>query len=538
MIRSGLFDRLDDALNPIVVKELRQAVQSKFVVAVLLLFLILQLGVLGVFLITQGMLSSGGTNFDFQAGREAFMILQAILLATCMLFLPAYTGLRMGAERSDVNVDLLFITTIQPRSIVSGKVLAAIILALVIFSACTPFMTFTYLLRGLDLFSIAFVVLIDFAAVLLSVQLAVLVAAIPGNRILKAVLGLALLTGLVFIYAGTVSATVELVRVGLASFETWTFWGPVGCCAGIALMVSGLLYVWSTALISAPTTNRIMPIRIYMLIVWVLTAVIFGCVDWILGDRVAPVIWLFVMLGMYAVGFLTAISEWEQYPARVARRIPRRWWLRFPAFFFFGGAAGGVLFTAGIIGLTFLAAFAWDKFMIGRGSSALRPAVREFEVFFDAAGLLAIYLFCYGMTAIPVRRLLGMRVQHQHTWIVALLLLAFGCAVPFLIAFFVMFGRWNYNQDYYWLLGNPFVAAADHPHGDSFLLFSLVWAGAALAVNLLWMLRQCRAFRPVDRGHVVVLTDEPFRAAAEKPGDATQTRGDAPHTSPIGLKDA
>src|SRR5262249_44895141 len=47
----GILAWLDDGLNPIVVKELRQAVRSRFVVAVLLLFLLLQVLYIGVYLV-------------------------------------------------------------------------------------------------------------------------------------------------------------------------------------------------------------------------------------------------------------------------------------------------------------------------------------------------------------------------------------------------------------------------------------------------------------------------------------------------------
>ena len=53
------------------------------------------------------------------------------------------------------NVDLLFISTLKPRAIMAGKLQSAVILVLMVFSACAPFMTFTYLLRGLDMPTIA-----------------------------------------------------------------------------------------------------------------------------------------------------------------------------------------------------------------------------------------------------------------------------------------------------------------------------------------------------------------------------------------------
>ena len=50
---SGLIDRIDDWINPIVVKELRQAVKSRLVTGVLLLFLSVQLVIMGMYLAFQ-----------------------------------------------------------------------------------------------------------------------------------------------------------------------------------------------------------------------------------------------------------------------------------------------------------------------------------------------------------------------------------------------------------------------------------------------------------------------------------------------------
>ena len=52
--QGGVRSRMDDWLNPIVVKELRQAVQGKFVAAALLLLLIIQLAALGIYIVSNG----------------------------------------------------------------------------------------------------------------------------------------------------------------------------------------------------------------------------------------------------------------------------------------------------------------------------------------------------------------------------------------------------------------------------------------------------------------------------------------------------
>src|SRR5262245_48681717 len=101
----NLLARLDDRLNPIVIKELRQAVQSRLVAWALLVFLGLQLLVLGVMLLAREGRSGG--DMEFTAGREVFMVLQGILLGSCMLFVPIYSGVRLAMERADANVDLL-----------------------------------------------------------------------------------------------------------------------------------------------------------------------------------------------------------------------------------------------------------------------------------------------------------------------------------------------------------------------------------------------------------------------------------------------
>ena len=213
----GIWERLSDRLNPIVVKELRQAVRSRFVVTVLLLFLLVQVCYLGLHLVL-GQIGGSMESLEFKAGRDVFAALQGILSFTCMLFIPLYTGLRLSAERSEINVDLMFITTLRPGAIISGKMAAALVLCLMIFAACAPFMVFTYFLRGVDWPSIFFVVILDFLVVIATVQLAVFIAVIPANRVLKALLGVGGLLLLLIILYLMLHSTLILLLFGLGNF--------------------------------------------------------------------------------------------------------------------------------------------------------------------------------------------------------------------------------------------------------------------------------------------------------------------------------
>ena len=71
---SGVKVSLSDRINPIVVKELRQAAQSRFVIAALLTLLTIQIFAIGIYI-----LASGASLFGFDAGRQSFLMLFSIL---------------------------------------------------------------------------------------------------------------------------------------------------------------------------------------------------------------------------------------------------------------------------------------------------------------------------------------------------------------------------------------------------------------------------------------------------------------------------
>ena len=87
--------RFDGLINPIAVKELRQAVQGKFIMGILLLFLTIAVIILGVVSVLYG------EEFnDFSSGREIFQIFLGLLIGTCLLFLPLYAGVRLSFDRN------------------------------------------------------------------------------------------------------------------------------------------------------------------------------------------------------------------------------------------------------------------------------------------------------------------------------------------------------------------------------------------------------------------------------------------------------
>ena len=139
----NLFAALDNRINPIAIKEMRQAVRSRYITLLLQLYLLTELLVSGIFLLTFDTknLTSGGT--------ELFTPLVILLFIVNLVCVPVYTSTRLTREVR--GNDAMFSSTLTPMQIVRGKFYCGLIISLLLFSAAAPFIILTYLLRGLDI---------------------------------------------------------------------------------------------------------------------------------------------------------------------------------------------------------------------------------------------------------------------------------------------------------------------------------------------------------------------------------------------------
>ena len=165
-------------LNPVIVKELRQAVRSWTVTGMLLLFLVVLFITSLGFLITQ----SFDVNSDLQLGGTVFSVFVVLLAGASILFIPLYTAVRVAFERQENNPDLLYVTTLSPFRIMLGKFLCSAYIVLLFFSACMPFMAFTNLLRGVDLPTVFYILFLLFVMVCGANTVAIFFACLPVSR--------------------------------------------------------------------------------------------------------------------------------------------------------------------------------------------------------------------------------------------------------------------------------------------------------------------------------------------------------------------
>ena len=518
----GIHDRISDAINPIAVKELRQAVHSNFLVAALVLFLGIQLLIVGLFLANESL--SGAPN----AGRSIFSALIYVLLVASLLFVPAYAGIRLAIERSVDNVDLLFITTLRPWSVIWGKFLAALALTVLFFSVGMPFIVSTYLLRGIDLLSIFGWMAINFVVVAVCIQCAILIGAVSLRWRFKLILGMMWLGFLIamvlplFRRVGAFGGLLDILIVGQLS--SGRFWNVLLGVLISGLTIMGIIGLLAAAAISPRSANRALPVRAFATVAWLLTGVFAGIWSYN-SNTVLPVGgWGFLHILLHAVGLFVAVSERESAGMRLRLSIPREWLLRPFAFLFYSGAAGGVAWSCLTLILTFVFIGAWVNSFPGMvnistflefffrlsiyvsvflshalGTRLLLHGhqIRDFDSFFVALVLFALYAFSYALGASLIRRrFFANRVSACHTWVIGFVLFGISTTIIPMIFFFFS-GTWDIGC----FIASPigaFMYLDDHPHlvdkSAAIALGSAIFVGV---FSLPWFMRQYRSFQPV-----------------------------------------
>lgn len=484
-------NRLDDRINPIVLKELRQAVNGRFVAAVLGLFLLISLIV-----ITVALMQINPNNASEELGLETLLWLQGILVATCLLFLPVYTAIRMGAERSDTNTDLLFISTLRPRQIIGGKLAASVILGLLIYSACMPFMTLTYLLRGVDLPSIFLVLGMGFCVVVAAVSLALFAACVSTSRGFRVMMGLGLLGALGVAISAAVGASVGITESGFAStIGSAEFWGIIGTWLLSVGCSVAMLFSFSVALVSPPASNRAMGVRLTVLAVYLCNSAMIWI--WAMSTGDDDLMGFFTAVGMiFGCGMLlVAICERDRWTDRLLRTVPRSSLWRYGAMLFYSGSLGGLMFGWLIVGLTWAGLWIADTQWMHLSEGYDRMIQ-------DVVGV-PLFVTAYVLTARLLRdHLLGRWVKQEHTWALAAVI-AGCCAGGPVVLELLTAGPDGWGPDQYGSVLSPAALVYDASTRINAIITAGAWTVIAWALNGPWLYRQLCEFRRPPAPEVV-----------------------------------
>ena len=198
---------VDDLWNPILVKEVRQALRGRYFRVCFVLTLVAVTIVACAFIVAMG-----SHSVSEREANDFFMAIFTCLCIAVLGLVPFWAFNAMGGEWEENTFDLLIISNLSPRQIVGGKMLAAGVQALLYFSAFAPFLIFSFLLRSIDLVVVGVilggVMLVSFGLSALALMLSTL----SRVRFARVVLMAALAGALVGAVAISFEIAEELMR--------------------------------------------------------------------------------------------------------------------------------------------------------------------------------------------------------------------------------------------------------------------------------------------------------------------------------------
>jgi hypothetical protein len=415
-----------DWLNPILVKETRQALKSRQFVMTFLLVLI------ACWVVTIGGVALIGPGIFYAAAGGTMLISYFIVLAFPLAIVVPYSAFRsLASEREDNTFDLLSITTLKPRQIISGKLGSAIAQMAVYYSAVTPCIAFTYLLRGVDVPTIAILLVYAFFSSLGLSMIGLLLATMSRQRYGHVFMSVLFVAGLMGTFWGGCLLAWELIESSYSYAGDVWFW--IGSLAALTAWAStfAMAFYAAAGMLTFSSENRATPLRIVMLaqqacwIGWLGFAWIVENLD------VELTLVMVTMAGLYwyAAGILLT-AERPGLSERVKRRLPKSSLGRLFLTWLNPGPYSGYLFV--VANTTAVAAILIIEVLItelsGRGRGGWPSAQQVIYLTFIGWGYLVAYLGLGLLVITAVRRVAV--VQMAAAVLIQLLLILAGSGIP------------------------------------------------------------------------------------------------------------
>jgi hypothetical protein len=424
-------DRASEKLNPILVKEARQALKSRqFVVTFTLLLLCgLTWTFVGVAMLMPGI---------YYKPSGAFMLAgyYAILTVPMLLIVPFTAYRSLAGEREDGTYEMLSITTLSSRHIVTGKLGSALLQMLVYYSALSPCVAFTYLLRGIDVVTIVILLVHMFWVSVLVSAIGLMVATLSRLRHVQVLLSVALLIGLLTVtitwWVWTTAFIGESNVVPLIDAEVWIVQAMI-ISLGISYIVFFVLV--AAAQLSFASDNRATRLRAVMLVQQTLFV---GWMAYFWVDDGFPG-FLYVLLTVAAVHWMTAgafmTGEWAQLSPRVQRALPQSFLGRCLLTWFNPGSGTGYVFA--VANMAALVLLAVVMAAVGEAFGLMRQWGTSWAA--SECAMYGLMLWSYLTAYLGLGRLVLLWLRRYvylpvlMPLIVHALLLAVGAVVPFFV---------------------------------------------------------------------------------------------------------
>ena len=331
---SAFLTRLGDRLNPVLVKEVRQALNGRLFRIGYGLSLLAALCIAMVMVMTSSQPS----------GAELVVAMFGCMGVSLFAFIPFWSFLSMGGEWDENTHDLLVLSNLSPRRIVWGKFGAALVQSLVSFLAFLPFFVFAFLLRGVNLPSL--LLLLGGALVVspCAALIAIGMSSLTTNRFLRVLLMVLVVAGLVFLAVVSVVFVGQLLFTGFFTPSASEQLVAMAVIVSVALVAGGFFGEVACVRLAHPEENRSTGLRVLVLVgalgmlAWGWYGVTSGGdLEFVSGMAIA-IQWLLLLPCAFFA------TEPEPLGRRVARQAPRSRLLALLATPFLPGGGRGLLF--------------------------------------------------------------------------------------------------------------------------------------------------------------------------------------------------
>lgn len=343
-----------DRLNPILVREVMQAVKGRAFALTVMAALAISV-VIALAVVRGGAANAAG-------GQDAFGAGLATLVPLLLFVVPMQAYQSMRLELRAGIVEQLFLSRLRPRGIVAGKLAAAMVQFVLYVSVLAPLLATSYLLRGVDLPTIALSLLFALVFTVAATAAAISAAAQGVLPALQPIANVVIAFGLGMASFGLMGyvATGEYLRdlgwlMRNSEFGMVTSAIVLACLCGTAL--SSLV---AQSFLMHAFENRSTAFRVFLFaMVPVSFGWMFGFVDSAHWVECAFAIFVFLLLLGAAFGVFMVTEQRELSP-RLRAHAPRHPVLAVLAAPFLPGRDRGVgafLLYGAIVGS--IAAYAW-----------------------------------------------------------------------------------------------------------------------------------------------------------------------------------
>ncbi|HBT76243.1 MAG TPA: hypothetical protein DEB39_04795 [Planctomycetaceae bacterium] len=413
-------------MNPVFIREIRQAVRNRTVLYAINIFLTILVLASGYVIYDTGYGDFAGNPDQLETGPHGQRLFDVLMgLATIASAAGCISGSALRLAKDRIDEEMQFYSLIGPGKQLRGRMLAGLLITSLFFSITLPFLVFAYLLRGVSLYQI---VLLPCAA-MIGIQIANLIAIALFGGVRSCLQWICY----GFLFAGILA----LLYIGLSQdaaffhrlIRDWISGYMIPYTrvelATLFLFRSGFYLILipfiavlvALCQLSPPSWNRMRPLRVGLSV--------FGLVMLPVEHFFIPggvESWFSFTTAALSVFLVVAVCERDTWEARLRRSIPKSRRGRIVAFPFFTGAANGLMF---VLVWTILLAVIGSCYAFAAAGILPLPGGRGVNHFFVYSQLASMFflmlIFDYFATGKMLWHLFFHRwLPKELTWLVGL----------------------------------------------------------------------------------------------------------------------